>query len=192
MNIAEILFIALGLSMDSLAVSITCGVILKRFRIRHIFRIALFMGIFQGIMPLIGWMAGVSFQKSIVDYDHWIAFGLLFLIGSRMIWEGLTSKNDQNNRFDPTKAVTLLALAIATSIDALAVGISFAMLNIQVAEPVIIIGITTFLLSFLGASFSSKFGQKFNFKMEIVGGIILIGMGTKIVLEHLHLLAVYL
>ncbi len=186
MNIAEILLIAVGLSMDSLAVSITCGIILKRFRIRHIFRIALFMGIFQGIMPLIGWLAGVTFQKYIVDCDHWIAFGLLSVLGGKMLYEGIFAKNDDGKGFDPTKAVTLLGLAIATSIDALAVGVSFALLNISVAKPIIIIGITTFLLSFVGATFSSHFGNRFKLKMEIVGGIILIGIGLKILIDHTH------
>jgi putative Mn2+ efflux pump MntP len=185
MSFPEILFIALGLSMDSLAVSITCGIILKRFRIKHIFRIALFMGIFQGIMPLIGWLAGVTFQKYISEYDHWIAFGLLCVIGGKMLYEGIFAKDDTSNSLDPTKAITLLGLAIATSIDALAVGVSFAMLRIEVAFPVVIIGITTFLLSFVGATFSSKFGHKINLKMEIIGGIILIGIGVKILIDHL-------
>lgn len=189
MSITEILLIAIGLSMDSLAVSITCGIILKKFRIRHIFRIALYMGIFQGIMPLLGWVAGVSFQKHISDYDHWIAFGLLSVLGGKMLYEGIFSKEDDAKTIDPTKAVTLLGLAIATSIDALAVGVSFAMLNISVAEPIIIIGITTFLLSFIGATFSSKFGNRLNLKMEIVGGLILIGIGIKIVIDHCHLLS---
>lgn len=185
MSIAEILLIAIGLSMDSLAVSITCGVILKKFRIKHIFRIALFMGFFQGIMPLLGWLAGASFQKYISDYDHWIAFGLLSVLGSKMLYEGIFSKDDESKRFDPTKAATLLGLALATSIDALAVGVSFAMLKIEVIEPIVVIGITTFLLSFIGATFSSKFGHRINLKMEILGGIVLIGIGIKILIEHL-------
>ena len=184
MSFTEILLIAIGLSMDSLAVSITCGLILKKFRIRHIFRMALFMGIFQGVMPLIGWFAGVTFQKYISDYDHWIAFVLLSFLGGKMLYEGLFSKNKETKSLDPTKAATLVGLAIATSIDALAVGVSFAMLGIEVALPVIIIGITTFLLSFLGASFSSKFGHRINLQMEIVGGIILIGIGVKILIDH--------
>lgn len=185
MSIAEILLIAVGLSMDSLAVSITCGAILKKFRIKHIFRIALFMGIFQGIMPLIGWLSGIAFQKHIANFDHWIAFGLLSIIGGKMLYEGLFGNDEASKRFDPTKAATLLGLALATSIDALAVGVSFAMLKIEVIEPILVIGITTFLLSFVGATFSSKFGHRINLKMEIFGGIILIGIGLKILIEHL-------
>ncbi len=185
MALPEILLIAIGLSMDSLAVSITCGIILKQFQIKHIFRIALFMGLFQGVMPLIGWLAGISFQKYINSYDHWIAFGLLVYLGGKMLYEGIFSKDDDSKCFDPTRIVTLLGLAIATSIDALAVGLSFALLKIEVIEPVIIIGITTFILSFIGAAFSSKFGHRINLKMEIIGGIILIGIGIKILVEHL-------
>lgn len=185
MGLAEILLIAVGLSMDSLAVSITCGIILKRFRIKHIFRIALFMGVFQGIMPVIGWLAGLTFQKYINEYDHWIAFLILAYLGGKMLYEGLFAKEDECKCLDPTKVVTLLWLAIATSIDALAVGLSFAMLRIEVMEPVIIIGITTFLLSFIGASFSSKFGDRLNLKMEVIGGIILIAIGLKILIEHI-------
>lgn len=184
MSIPEILLIAIGLSMDSLAVSITCGIILKRFRIRHIFRIALFMGIFQGVMPLIGWMAGITFQKYISQYDHWVAFALLSVLGGKMLYEGLSPKDDDNKKFDPTKMLTLFGLAIATSIDALAIGVSFAMLNIAVAEPIVIIGFTTFLLSFIGAAFSSRFGNRLNLKMEIIGGLLLIGIGLKILIEH--------
>jgi len=187
MSLPEIILIALGLSMDSLAVSISCGMILKRFRIKHIFRIALLMGLFQGVMPLIGYMAGISFQKYIESFDHWIAFGLLAYLGGRMLYEGICAKDDESKCFDPTKVVTLLGLAIATSIDALAVGLSFALLKIEVIEPVIIIGFTTFILSFVGAAFSSKFGHRVNLKMEIIGGIILIGIGVKILAEHLFL-----
>ena len=185
MSIAEILLIAIGLSMDSLAVSITCGAILNSFHVRHIFRIALFMGLFQGIMPLIGWLAGKSFQVYIENFDHWIAFGLLSYLGGKMLYDGIFTKDDDCKCLDPTKAVTLLGLAIATSIDALVIGLSFAVLKIEVIEPVLIIGFTTFILSFIGASFSSKFGHRINIKMEIVGGIILIGLGIKILIEHL-------
>lgn len=185
MGFTEILIIAIGLSMDSLAVSITCGTILKCFHIRHIFRIALFMGLFQGIMPLIGWLAGKSFQQYIENFDHWIAFGLLSYLGGKMIYEGIFSKEEECKCLDPTKMVTLLTLAIATSIDALVVGLSFAFLKIEVIGPVIIIGFTTFILSFIGAAFSSKFGQRINLKMELIGGIILIGIGLKILIEHL-------
>lgn len=185
MNFTEILFIAIGLSMDSLAVSITCGIILKRFQIRPIIRIAIYMGVFQGIMPLVGWLIGINFQKYISDYDHWIAFGILTILGVKMIYEGIRPNHDENNSLDPTKAFTLLGLAIATSIDALAVGVSFAMLKIEVIEPIIVIGFTTFLLSFTGAAFSSKFGNRINLKMEIFGGVILIGIGLKILISHL-------
>lgn len=187
MNIAEILLIAVGLSMDSLAVSIAAGIVMDKFKIRNILRIAFFMAIFQGVMPFLGWLAGTSFSNQIKDYDHWIAFVLLTLLGAKMIKEGL-SGNDEDTDFDPTKIITIISLAFATSIDALAVGVSFAFLNIKVALPIVIIGVTTFIFSFLGAAFGTKFGNKYNLPMEIIGGIILIGIGLKILIEHLGLI----
>ncbi|MGL5786881.1 MAG: manganese efflux pump MntP family protein [Bacteroidales bacterium] len=185
MSILEIILIAIGLSMDSLAVSIAAGIILDKFKIRNIFRIAFFMALFQGMMPLFGWLAGVNFKSQIEAYDHWIAFGLLSFLGIKMIREGIGfGKQEDESCFDPTKIATIISLSFATSIDALAVGVSFAFLQIKVILPVIIISITTFLFSFAGASFGTKFGNKYNLPMEIIGGIILIGIGLKILLEH--------
>lgn len=188
MSIAEILLIAVGLSMDSLAVSIAAGIVMDKFKIRNILRIAFFMALFQGVMPFLGWLAGTSFSNQIQDYDHWIAFVLLTLLGAKMIKEGLSGDDEEDANFDPTKIVTIISLAFATSIDALAVGVSFAFLNMKVAMPSIIIGVTTFLFSFLGATFGTKFGNKYNLPMEIIGGIILIGIGLKILVEHLGLI----
>lgn len=184
MSILEIILIAIGLSMDSLAVSIAAGIIMDKFHVRYIFRIAFFMALFQGLMPLFGWLAGINFKSQIEAYDHWIAFGLLTFLGIKMIREGISSKEDDSASFDPTRIATLISLAFATSIDALAVGVSFAFLQIKVALPVIIIGLTTFIFSFAGASFGTKFGNKYNLPMEIIGGIILIGIGLKILLQH--------
>lgn len=186
MSILEIILIAIGLSMDSLAVSIAAGIIMDKFHIRNIFRIAFFMAMFQGLMPLFGWLAGINFKSEIEAYDHWIAFGLLTFLGIKMIREGISSgkEEEEENSFDPTKVATILSLSVATSIDALAVGVSFAFLQIKVILPVIIISITTFIFSFAGASFGTKFGNKYNLPMEIIGGIILIGIGLKILLEH--------
>ncbi|MGL5318110.1 MAG: manganese efflux pump MntP family protein [Bacteroidales bacterium] len=184
MSILEIILIAIGLSMDSLAVSIAAGIIMDKFHVRHIFRIAFFMALFQGLMPLLGWAAGISFKSQIESYDHWIAFGLLSFLGVKMIREGMSSDEDDSPGFDPTKIATLISLAFATSIDALAVGVSFAFLQIKVALPTIIIGATTFFFAFAGASFGTKFGNKYNLPMEIIGGVILIGIGLKILLQH--------
>jgi manganese efflux pump family protein len=182
MDIITIILIAIGLSMDSLAVSIASGVSIKCFKIKDILKIAFFLAIFQGIMPLVGWFAGVGFKQYITEIDHWIAFGLLSYLGIKMIIDGF--KSNQEKDCNPLKFPVLIGLSIATSIDALAVGISFAFLNISILIPVLIIGITTFLFSFLGVLVGIRFGQKYNFRIEIIGGIILVGIGVKILLEH--------
>lgn len=185
MGITEILLIALGLSMDSLAVSIAAGIILNRFHVKHILHIAFWMGLLQGAMPLVGWMLGVRFQEQIASYDHWIAFILLSFLGGKMIYEWVSDEEDEEKGFDPTRRMTVIGLAVATSIDALAVGVSFAFLNVKVLLPVICIGVTTFILSFLGAAFGARFGNRYRLPMELIGGVILIGIGTKILIEHL-------
>lgn len=142
------------------------------------------MGFFQGFMPLIGWLLGTTFAKEISSIDHWIAFVLLLFIGSKMVWEGFKGKENEKC-IDFSNNKTLLILALATSIDALAVGVSFAMLNIKIFFPIAIIAILTFIISFLGTVFGHKLGHKVNLRIEIVGGLILIGVGTKILLEHI-------
>lgn len=142
------------------------------------------MGFFQGFMPLIGWLLGTTFAKEISSIDHWIAFVLLLFIGSKMVWEGFKGKENEKC-IDFSNNKTLLILALATSIDALAVGVSFAMLNIKIFFPIAIIAIFTFIISFLGTVFGHKLGHKVNLRIEIVGGLILIGVGTKILLEHI-------
>ncbi len=182
----EIFLIALGLSMDSLAVSIAAGTCTckKEIPYKNYLKIGLFMGFFQGFMPFIGWLLGTSFSKQISSFDHWVAFALLVFIGGKMVFEGLSSKEKEKCiNFNDNK--TLLVLAIATSIDALAVGISFAMLQINVFVPILFIGVFTFIVSFLGTIFGHHFGNKVNLKIEIIGGLILVGVGVKILLEHL-------
>lgn len=185
MPFIEILLIAIGLSMDSLAVSIATGTLsCKTKNHKRLFlKLALYMGFFQGFMPFVGWLIGSSFHKQIESFDHWIAFILLFLIGGKMIFEGLKG-NHEEKKMDCNSHKTLIFLALATSIDALAVGVSFAMLNISILFPVIVIGITTLFFSLLGSYFGFKFGNKVNLKIEIIGGLILIGVGLKILLEH--------
>jgi putative Mn2+ efflux pump MntP len=181
----EILLIAIGLSMDSLAVSIAAGTLsckVKNYK-RLFLKLALYMGFFQGFMPLVGWLIGSTFHKQIESFDHWIAFILLFLIGGKMILEGIKG-NPEEKKMNCNSHKTLIFLALATSIDALAVGVSFAMLDISILFPVIIIGITTLIFSLIGSFFGFKFGNKMNLKIEIIGGLILIGVGLKILLEH--------
>lgn len=184
MNIISIIFIAFGLSMDAFAVSITSGFSIKSLKINNALKIGTFFGLFQAIMPIIGWLAGLSFREIISDIDHWIAFGLLVIIGSKMIYE--SSKMEvKNDKINPLNLYLLLTLSIATSIDALAIGLTLSFLKVSIILPVIIIGSVTFLLSVTGVYIGNKFGHYFERKIEIVGGFILIGIGVKILIEHL-------
>lgn len=184
MDFITIIVIAVGLAMDAFAVSIASGVTLKCFQTRPAFRVAIFFGGFQALMPVIGWLAGSTFQNYIQAYDHWVAFGLLAFIGGKMIYESFVI-TEAESKCDPRNLTTVFMLSIATSIDALAVGLSFSVLNVHIIEPVVIIGIVTFLLSLLGVYIGGKFGALFENKIELIGGIVLIGIGIKILLEHL-------
>lgn len=175
--------IAISLAIDAFTVSIASGIILKKPEAKDALTIAAFFGIFQAGMPILGWLAGVSVRDLISWIDHWIAFGLLVAIGGKMIWDSF--KNGSENAFDPRKMKVLLLLAIATSIDALAVGITLALLDIGILIPVLVIGTITFLLSLSGVFFGEKLGKVFEKRVGIVGGLVLIGIGTKILLEHM-------
>jgi putative Mn2+ efflux pump MntP len=183
MDVLTIIGIALGLSMDAFAVSVASGVSLRCFHIKHALRIAIFFGAFQAAMPVIGWLAGLTLRNLISQFDHWIAFGLLTVIGIKMIVESL-GMEEEKEKCDTIDIGTLLLLAIATSIDALAVGVTFAFLGIAILTPILIIGIVTFGLSLTGVYIGDRLGHFFEKKIEIVGGIILIGIGIKIVAEH--------
>jgi len=169
--------------MDAFAVSITNEITIKHQRINNALKIGIFFGSFQALMPLIGWLAGLRLRDFISGFDHWVAFGLLSLIGGKMIYESTKIGDDKEIR--SLNLFVLLLLSIATSIDALAVGLSFAFLKISIATPIIVIGIVTFILSFLGVLVGNRLGHFFEKKMEIVGGLILIGIGIKILIEHL-------
>ena len=187
MDTPTILFIALGLSMDAIAVAISLGITIKSLKIHNGLVIGIFFGLFQSIMPVIGWGAGRSLRDLIISVDHWIAFGLLVLVGSKMIYESLKIKSN-DNEIKQLSLYMLLSLSIATSIDALAIGVSFAFLDLQIVTPVIIIGLTTFILSFLAVGLGKHLGFILSRKIEIVGGVVLIGIGVKILLEHLGIL----
>lgn len=186
MGIIEIILTSVGLAMDAFAVSICKGLSMKKYDIKKGLIISLYFGIFQGLMPLIGYFLGTAFESLITNIDHWVAFVLLGTIGINMIKEGLTSKNEKCN--DNTDFKILFPLAIATSIDALTVGITFAFLKINVLFASISIGIITFLMSFIGSKIGNKVGNKYEKKSQILGGIILILIGTKILLEHLRII----
>jgi len=184
MDLLTIIFIAIGLAMDAFAVSVANGLIIKKKKFFNAFKFGFSFGLFQMIMPLIGWSISFKFRHIIEGVDHWIAFILLSLIGSKMIY-GAFKIDALEREGETVTAKVLLVLSIATSIDALAVGVSFAFLNISIMLPAIIIGIITFLMSFFGFLIGSRFGHVFENKIEIIGGIILIGIGFKILIEHL-------
>jgi putative Mn2+ efflux pump MntP len=183
MDLLEIMFIAVGLAMDSFAVSITSGATTKNPRINGALKIAVFFGLFQAGMPIIGWLAGLSVIEFISGIDHWIAFGLLGLIGCRMIYESIKME-PKKEEINYLSVYVLLILSVATSVDALAVGLSFAFLRMYIAIPIIVIGIVTFLLSFLGVFAGNRFGNLFGKRIETLGGLILLGIGIKILVEH--------
>ena len=184
MNLITIIFVAFGLAMDAFAVSVASGITVKNLKLKNALKMAFSFGLFQAFMPLLGWLAGLSLRSFISEVDHWIAFGLLSLIGLRMIYESLKSEV-RGKEIDPLDPYVLLILSIATSIDALAVGLSFAFLQIVIVTPVIIIGMVTFLLSLLGIMIGNRLGHFFEKKIEFAGGLILIGIGIKILIEHL-------
>ena len=187
MGIVEIIFIAIGLAMDAFAVSVCKGLSMKKMSWKKAIIIALYFGIFQALMPVIGYALGIGFEESIKFIDHWIAFGLLAFIGGNMIKEAL-SKEEDDNQNDDVNFKTMVVLAVATSIDALAVGVTFAFLNVNLILAISIIGILTFIISLLGVKIGNVFGDKFEKKAELAGGIILILIGLKILLEHLGIL----
>lgn len=185
----EVFLIGVGLSMDAFAVSICKGLAMKKVSKRDVFVIALFFGGFQALMPLVGWLLGKNFETYITSFDHWIAFLLLAVIGGKMLIDGIHGEDETEENCEFKLDIKeLVMLAIATSIDALAIGITFAFLNYPIAESVLIIGCTTFIISFAGVYIGHFFGSKYEHKAEIVGGLILIIIGLKILLEHIGIL----
>lgn len=183
MELTEIIFIGMALAMDAFAVSICKGLSMKSISWKNTIIIALYFGLFQAIMPVIGFFLGSTFSKFIQKMDHWIAFVLLSAIGVNMIKE--SNDDERENRNDRADFKTMIVLAIATSIDALAVGITFAFFEVNLWLASLIIGVITFCLSFIGVVIGNKFGDKFQNKAELAGGFILIVIGLKILIEHL-------
>ncbi|MBN1440806.1 MAG: manganese efflux pump [Anaerolineales bacterium] len=186
MSLIEILSIAVGLSMDAVAVSLCAGAGGFASRPRPALRIAFHFGLFQGIMPLLGWLAGVTIEPLVGSVDHWLAFLLLAFVAGRMIRSGLKG-DSPDSPCDPTRGSTLVMLSIATSIDAMAVGFSLAMVSAPILLPALAIGLVTFVLSLLAARLGHRLGQRFGSRMEIFGGMILLLIGLRILLSHLNL-----
>lgn len=195
MGFAELVLLAVGLSMDAFAVSICKGLGMKKINLKVAVVLGLFFGGFQAGMPVIGWALGSQFMGIIGPIDHWIAFVLLAFIGGKMLWEAFTEDEDEgegegdNKNAEKIDLVEYLVLAIATSIDALAVGISFAALSVDIVPAVSLIGVTTFIFSVAGVAIGHTFGARYEKPATIVGGVALILIGLKILLEHLGILA---
>lgn len=197
MDIVSVLFIAVALAMDAFSVSITSGMVLKKVKVSASSKIGLFFGVFQFVMPCIGYFLGSAFASLITSFDHWIAFILLGFIGGKMLYEAIKGDDkEEENIKNPLDNKLLTMLAIATSIDALAVGVTFATMGMQVVSPCTfsqlallqgtgIIGVVAFLISVAGVHIGGKCGNLFGNKAEILGGIVLIGIGVKILIEHL-------
>ena len=191
MGVIEIVLMGVGLAMDAFAVAVCKGLAMRKVNMRQCFLIALFFGGFQALMPLIGWLLGSQFQQYITSIDHWIAFILLGFIGGKMMVEAVREWNEEETvevMDAPIDHKNMFVLAVATSIDALAVGITFAFLNTPIIEAITIIGITTMVLSIIGVIVGNFFGSRYKSKAEFIGGLILVLLGLKILLEHLGIL----
>ena len=185
MNLLEIILIALGLSMDAFAVSITLGLSVQKPRPKEILLPGIFFGFFQALMPTIGYFAGIYFSAKIQDFDHWIAFVLLGIIGGKMMKESFSKKDEDSVNENAFQLIKLLVLAIATSIDALAVGITFAFFKVNIVQASLLIGLITFFIAMVGVKIGNVFGARFKSKAEFFGGAVLVILGIKIVVEHL-------
>lgn len=187
MSFLELLLVAVGLSMDAFAVAVCRGLEMRRIDYRQALLIAVFFGGFQALMPVVGYLLGAGFEHYISAFDHWIAFALLAFIGGKMIWEAVRGGEEEQPQELDLKM--LLMMAVATSIDALAVGITFAFLRMDILPSALTIGATTFLISFGGVAAGNRFGARYKQKAEIVGGVVLVLIGVKILLEHLGVIA---
>jgi putative Mn2+ efflux pump MntP len=185
MTFWALLFIALGVSADAFAVALTKGVHMRRFNLRNAVVIALTFGLFQALMPVLGWLVGTQFARYITEVDHWVAFGLLAIVGGKMLWEAFSTHEDTERDTDTLDVKQLLLLAIATSIDALAVGITFAFVPVSIGGAATLIGVTTAAFAFAGVVIGRRVGARFGKPAEIVGGVVLILIGTRILLDHL-------
>ena len=187
MSFAELLLVAIGLSMDAFAVAVCRGLEMRKIDYRQALLIAVFFGGFQALMPVAGYLLGAGFEHYISSFDHWIAFLLLAFIGGKMIWEAV--RGGEEEHAEALSLKLLVMMAVATSIDALAVGITFAFLRMDILPSAAVIGLTTFVISFGGVCAGNRFGARYKRKAEIVGGVVLVLIGVKILLEHLGVIA---
>ncbi len=184
MDLTALAGIAVALAMDAFAVALAAGLTLPKLTGRHLFRFGFHFGLFQALMPILGWLAGIGLREKIEAFDHWVAFTLLFCVGAKMLKDALT--HDENNEAsgDPTRGISLVMLSIATSIDALAIGLSLALLGIVIWTPAIVIGLTACVLTLAGMLLGRRLGAAWGTRVEVFGGLLLIGIGVKILLEH--------
>ena len=184
MDLITIMGLAVALAMDAFAVALGTAISLPSLTSRHLFRFGWHFGLFQALMPVIGWYAGMTVQKWVVNIDHWIAFVLLSIIGGRMLWEAL-HPDKKTERGDPTRGWSLITLSVATSLDALAVGLTLAMLGVSIWFPSLVIGLVAGVLTIVGMLLGRYLGKHWGTRVEIFGGLVLIGIGVKILVEHL-------
>jgi len=184
MDWITLLGIAVALAMDAFAVALGTGMTLERLTGRHLFRLGFHFGLFQALMPVIGWLAGLTVQRWIAAYDHWIAFGLLGFVGGKMIYEAIRESVEEGSPSDPTRGLSLVLLSVATSIDALAVGLSLAMLGIDIWFPALVIGLVAGVFTTCGMLLGRRIGTAWGPRVEVFGGLVLIAIGLKILLEH--------
>jgi putative Mn2+ efflux pump MntP len=180
-----IIGIAFALAMDAFAVSIASSVVLRGISPRQTFRMSFHFGLFQFLMPVLGWLAGAELVRWVAACDHWVAFGLLSFIGGKMVYESRRRGDEKLSACDPTRGLRLVLLSVATSIDALAVGLSFAMLGISVWYPAVVIGLVAAGMTLVGLRVGARLGARFGRRMEIVGGLVLIAIGISILVDHL-------
>jgi putative Mn2+ efflux pump MntP len=185
MDHLTLLGIAVALAMDAFAVALGTGMNLATLTGRHLFRLGFHFGLFQALMPIVGWLAGLTVQERIAAWDHWIAFGLLAFVGGHMLKEAFSAKDEHTAANDPTRGMSLVLLSVATSIDALAVGFTLSMLGVSIWWPALVIGLVAGALTVVGMLLGRRAGDQWGPRVEIVGGLILIGIGVKILVEHL-------
>ena len=185
MDFFTLITISVALAMDAFAVALSAGVLLNPITGRHLFRLGFHFGLFQGMMPIIGWLAGLSLKRFVTIYAPWIAFALLTFVGGKMIYEAVTSRDENSTRRDPTRGMSMVMLSIATSIDALAVGFSLSLLGVSIWLPAVVIGVITAALTVAGMLLGRRIGTIWGGRFEIIGGIILIGIGLKILFQSL-------
>lgn len=183
MDIIQIILLAIGLSMDSLVIAITSGAIIKNHHTINVLKIAGMLAFMQMSLTVFGWYIGSTFAQYIDKYDHWLAFAILFFLGTRVIYSSMKGE-DKDKPFDPLNFKTMMSLGIATSIDATAVGLSMSLINMNILMPAIVIGAVTLLVSSFGVIFGCKVGQRYNLRINIIGGIILIIIGCSILAQH--------